>query len=122
MVIQTKSTQYSQGMVVQVSRQYTNDQNEFESCKIELELEVKNYSMNEIHHIMMFPTENVKMTQSHFVQNLHPTLNAIDVKMIDSHVVMAHCDRKDGAIGTKDCFRVVCSRYIGTCELFHEYT
>jgi lipopolysaccharide biosynthesis glycosyltransferase len=55
-VIQTKSTQYSQGMVVQVSRQYTNYKNEFESCKIEVELEVRNYSMNENHHIMMFPT------------------------------------------------------------------
>jgi hypothetical protein len=43
-------------MVVQVSRQYTNYKNEFESCKIEVELEVRNYSMNENHHIMMFPT------------------------------------------------------------------
>ena len=47
MVLQTKSTQYSQGMVVQVSRRYTHYQDEFESCKIELAVEVRNYSMND---------------------------------------------------------------------------
>ena len=33
------------------------------------------------------------MTQSHFVQNLHPTLNMS--RSIDSHVVMAHCGLKE---------------------------